>query len=91
VIALRPQDPLPEWITHVLALRSTDQFNLGTLEEMRPILGGLAKPDSKDISPLRDNPTSSTGEEYIVMRDVTVAYQDRTVSLMTYDTPPISE
>jgi ABC-type molybdenum transport system ATPase subunit/photorepair protein PhrA len=79
IIALRPQDPLPEWITHVLALSSADDVQHGSVREMRHVLEKLANPAQAEIKASQQNASDTGGDEYVSMKNVTVAYHGRVV------------
>ncbi|KAL8718204.1 MAG: hypothetical protein Q9225_004631 [Loekoesia sp. 1 TL-2023] len=92
LMSLRPQDPLPEWITHVVLLgpelRLAYQGPKGKApNSLKKLVVTLAKPESdikflknsREGLPLRGGPPTPSGEPIIEMRDVVVKYGDKTV------------
>ncbi|KAL8937986.1 MAG: hypothetical protein Q9211_003419 [Gyalolechia sp. 1 TL-2023] len=88
ILSLRPQDPLPEWITHVVVLDPELRVAYQGIKKEAPIKGQKraskrwrtpSTPFSRDGLPLYDEAPPSLGEPIIQMHDVVVRYGDRTV------------
>ena len=82
IMALRPQDPIPEWVSHILTIKQHGEVDMGTIEKMRSALvqlrdianykTGKAIPFINDVEPR---------EEFVSMKNVNVSYHERHVSL----------
>ncbi|KAH8110566.1 P-loop containing nucleoside triphosphate hydrolase protein [Phellopilus nigrolimitatus] len=74
LMALRPHDPLPDWITHV-ALVEGQHVRTHTLASAMPLLAQHAnqKNTPVQLSPVVD------GQELVSMKDVNVRYHERHV------------
>ncbi|KAL8968760.1 MAG: hypothetical protein Q9197_004711, partial [Variospora fuerteventurae] len=89
ILSLRPQDPLPDWVTHVVLLGPELHVGYQGPKEKAP--GRTELPGAKVRSfpthqsysreglRLRDRVRAPTGEPIIEMHDVVVRYGDRTV------------
>lgn len=77
-MALRPQDPLPDWVTHV-ALINGRNVRTGPRDNV-----GLLNPtDGRDKhlgSSSTTNAKNTSGRELVSMKDVNVRYHERHVS-----------
>ncbi|KAL8983876.1 MAG: hypothetical protein Q9177_004850, partial [Variospora cf. flavescens] len=89
MLSLRPQDPLPDWVTHVVLLGP--ELHVGYQGPREKAPGRTELPGAKVRSfptqlsysreglRLRDRVRAPTGEPIIEMHDVVVRYGDRTV------------
>ncbi|THH06175.1 hypothetical protein EW145_g4274 [Phellinidium pouzarii] len=73
LMALRPQDPLPEWITHV-ALVEGQYVRTQTRASAMPLLEQRAAPKTAPVEAQRTD-----GDELVSMKDVNVGYHERHV------------
>ena len=75
IMALRPQDPLPDWITHVALVN-------GQHVETKPRDSSFMPMSEVDsVGTPGDAPrTKEEGKELVVMKDVNVRYHERHVS-----------
>ena len=75
-MALRPQDPLPDWITHVLTVNGRRAIpcprgsNIPVFENRRADKGEISAEALK-----------TEGRELVSMKDVNVKYRERHVSI----------
>ena len=80
VLALRPQDPLPEWVTHVAFVE--DQ-NFDTMKRDYYTPHQLPEPQHEPMAKApRLSPHTDTKEELLSLKDVCVQYGDRKVRLI---------
>lgn len=80
MLALRPQDPLPDWITHVAFAEGR---KVGTMERGHYTPHQLPNLQHKSIvRPPRPSPQMDTREELLSLKDVHVQYKDRKVRLI---------
>ncbi|KAL8931060.1 MAG: hypothetical protein Q9208_000162 [Pyrenodesmia sp. 3 TL-2023] len=91
VMSLRPQDSLPDWITHVVCLgpelrvayqgpiRQTPGAASGQTPNANVKTMRTATRHSREGLPLKDKTPPLTGEPIIEMRDVVVKYGSKTV------------
>lgn len=80
VLALRPQDPLPEWVTHVAF--AEDQ-NIDTMKRDCYTPHQLPEPQHEPIAKVhRLPPHTGTKEELLSLKDLRVQYGDRKVRLI---------
>ena len=95
LLALRPQDPVPDWITHLIYLNPSLHVQYQGIKE--EVLGKLgvrmaeslpAKIFPKTISPVSDlskgttvypEPYNGAGEPIVQMKDVIIKYGDKKV------------
>lgn len=78
-MALRLQDPLPAWITHI-ALVQEDNIITGPRHSTKfTALGELTSELTKKEASARRVSSQLNGEELVSMKDVNVAYHDRHV------------
>ncbi|KAL8669855.1 MAG: hypothetical protein Q9168_005572 [Polycauliona sp. 1 TL-2023] len=94
VLSLRPQDPLPEWITHIVRLgpelrvaRQGRKYEILRDRSTRSTASKEAKEDDYNVSrrnsreglPLDGESSDTPGESIVEMRDICVRYGDRVV------------
>jgi hypothetical protein len=84
VVALRPQDPLPEWVTHV-AFVEGQKFDTMKRNDYTPHQLPDLQHESIAKAP-RPPPRMDTREELLSLKDVRVQYGDRKVHLIL---PPV--
>lgn len=77
LMALRPQDPLPEWITHV-ALVDGQHIHPQSRTTLMPALD--QQPSSKIAQP---SSKETGGKDLVDMKDVNVRYHERHVRILT--------
>ena len=84
VLALRPQDPLPDWVTHVAFVEGR---KVGTTKRGYYTPHQLPNLQHESIvrAP-RPSPRMDTREELLSLKDVHVQYEDRKVRLIL---PPV--
>ena len=93
LMALRPQDPIPEWISHV-AVAHGDRIHTGPKDDqkIRDVLEMLNQRDSPPSTAVR-NPGIKEGKgkqkkELISLRNVSISYGERHVSLRLSTSDP---
>lgn len=76
MLALRPQDPLPEWITHVAFVGGQ---NVDTMERTYYTPHQPHDHHKSMAKTPRPSPRTNTKEELLSLKDVRVQYGDRKV------------
>ena len=82
LMALRPQDPLPDWITHVALVRG-QQINALPLGKATPLLSQLVTKERLRSTGSKESvgeiPKHEIRKDLVVMKDLNVKYHDRHV------------
>ena len=79
MLALRPQDPLPDWVTHVAFAEGR---KVGTMKRGYYTPHQLPNLQHEStVRPPRPPPQIDTKEELLSLKDVRVQYADRKVRL----------
>lgn len=75
IITIRPQDTLPDWITHIARLDGDGFAAGGRAQVHMPSASSSETPDSVSTGP------EKTRDALITMKDVNVKYHERHVSV----------
>lgn len=80
-MTLRPQDPIPDWISHILAIAKHGAIRIGERNstEIKQALQDLHIKSDRGVDKKTPATTAGVRKQLVSMKDVNVAYHDRHV------------